>query len=145
MLRGLGLLHKVLFEIKDRDALIETVQRHITSSYLPFNTVEGLLGETQQTIRRHEHTSERDRMQDKRAPFPFRGDHRPDAPPLGWTTIWGDTYSNLFGWYTSDSLRQIGYVFWDAERLHEHNGSLIMLLEGLMVDAWDEDPRDTLF
>ncbi|OIW27380.1 hypothetical protein CONLIGDRAFT_682435 [Coniochaeta ligniaria NRRL 30616] len=146
VLRGLAMLHEVLFEIKHHEDLVATMQRHITSSYIPFNTLEGLLGETQQTIRRQEHPSERDRMQEERVPLPFRGDGEPNAPPLGWIMIWGGTYSNLYGWYTSDDMRQIGYVFWDAATLENvggKNGKEV--LKRLWEEFWDEDPRDMLF
>ncbi|ROV96519.1 hypothetical protein VMCG_07799 [Cytospora schulzeri] len=94
-LRGLSLLRKVLFNIKDHEHLVSTMQKQIASSYIPISSIVGILGDTQQSIRRKEHPSERDEMRKQRVPFPFRGDGEPDTPPLAWTTIWGDTYSNL--------------------------------------------------
>jgi hypothetical protein len=147
VLHGISLLYKVIFEIKDHDALVTTMQRHIVSSCLPFNALDGMLGDAKQAIRPYEDPCERDRMQEKRAPFPFRGDDEPDALPLGWTMIWGGTYSNLFGWYISDDLRQIGYVFWDAATLEAVGGrNAKEAVQLLWEKAWgDEDPRDTLF
>lgn len=113
----------------------------MVSSYIPLNTLEGLLGETQQALRRADHPSDRDRMQDERAPFPFRGDSE-DAPPLAWTTIWGDTYSNLYGCYVSDEMRSWGYVFWDAATLEKTGGK--RALEIQWSDYWDDDPREDL-
>lgn len=146
MLQGLDLLHRVIFEITNHEDLVATMQQRLTSSYIPINALEGILGETQQTMRRHERPSDRDRMQEERAPLPFRGDSEPDAPPLGWVIIWGGTYSNLYGWYVSDDMRQMGYVFWDAatlENVEGKNGKQV--LKQLWAEFWDEDPRDMLF
>jgi len=34
-----------------------------------------------------------------------------------WTMVWGDTYSNLHGWYIPGEIRRGGSVFWDTARL----------------------------
>lgn len=141
-MRGLPLLNIVLFEIKGHEHLVSTIQKHMTSSYILFNALEGVLGETQQTVRRERQPSERDLKQEQRAPLPFRGDGDPDAPPLAWTIIWGGTYSNLYGWYTSDEMRRWGYVFWDEATLEGSGGREI--LEQQWEQCWDDDPRDNL-
>lgn len=141
-LRGVPLLHTVLFQIKDHQHLVSTIQQHLASSYIPFNAIEGVLGETQQASRRENHPSERDRMQEERAPFPFRGDSESDAPPLAWTMIWNGTYSNLYGWYISDEMRRWGYVFWDAARLEVAGGK--EFLKHQWGRCWEDDPRDDL-
>ncbi|KAK1761660.1 hypothetical protein QBC33DRAFT_502392 [Phialemonium atrogriseum] len=141
-LRGLSLLHTVLFKIKDHKHLVSTMQQHITSSYIPFNALEGVLGETQQALRRRNHPSERDRMQEQRTPYPFRGDSEPDAPPLAWTIMWGNTYSNLYGWYIPEEMRRWGYVFWDAATLEGMGGRRV--LNRQWEEYWDNDPRDDL-
>lgn len=45
--------------------------------------------------------SDRDLRQQRREPFPFRGDVEDDPdgmyPPLSWTLVWKGTYSNIFG------------------------------------------------
>lgn len=144
-LHGLPLLYTVIFKIKDHDHLVSTMQKHITSSYIPFNTIEGTLGDTQQYSRRSNNPSERDRMQEERAAFPFRGDSdEPDAPPLAWTIMWYDTYSNLYGHYVPDEMRRWGYVFWDAATLEDNGGKRVLHKQ------WEEpydacDPRDDLF
>lgn len=119
----------------------------MTSSYITFNAIEGTLGETQQALRRQNHPSERDRMQEERAPFPFRGDGgESDMPPLAWTIIWDGTYSNLYGCYTSDEMRRWGYVFWDAARLESAEGKVMEFLKQQWWQVWDgDDPRDNLF
>ena len=142
-LRGLHLLHTVLFKIRDHEHLVSTIQQQMGSSYIPLNALEGVLGEADQAMRRENRPSEQDRMQEERAPFPFRGDGGLDAPPLAWTTIWDGTYSNLYGWYVPDELRRWGYVFWDATRL-EGSGAMEVLKQQ-WEQAWDgDDPRDNL-
>jgi hypothetical protein len=89
--------------------------------------------------------SERDRMQDRRDPLPFRGDGEPDAqgtrPPLAWTVIWGGTYSNLYGEYIPKDTLRWGYVFWDTVRLA--GPGVWELLEEQWEDEWSPlDPRD---
>ena len=82
-------------------------------------------------------------MREDREPFLFRGDSDPDAPPQAWTTIWKETYSNLYGWYTSDEMRRWGYIFWDADRLAQTGG--MELLKRQWEELWDDDdPRDDL-
>ncbi|KAL7916982.1 hypothetical protein ACQKWADRAFT_307934 [Trichoderma austrokoningii] len=143
-LRGTSLLHTVLFEIKDHEHLVSLMQRHISSSYVPLNVSEGVFGETQQAIRRRDHPSEQDQMQEERVPCQFCGDGEPDTPPLAWTIIWGDTYSNLYGCYTLDEMRRWGYIFWDAARL-ESTGAREVLRRQWEESWGDEDPRDNLF
>lgn len=118
------------------------MQQSIVSSYIPISDVEGVLGETQQTQRREQEPSLGDHMTEERVPMPFRGDGL-DAPPLAWTLIWGGTYSNLYGWYTSDEMRRWAYVFWDGARLRSHGGE--ELLARQWEDCWDEDPREMLY
>lgn len=88
------------------------MQEHMVSSYIPINGLDGVFGDSPQTERRKERPSRRDKMQDEGAPCPFLGDR--DGPPLAWTIVWENKYSNLYGWYTSDALRRCGYVFWDS-------------------------------
>ena len=139
-LQGLPLLRTVLSKIKDRAHLVSTMQQHITTSYIPFNVLEGVLGETQQALRRQSHASKHEQMQN--APFPFRGDGEPDAPSLAWTMIWDGTYSDLYGWYISDDLRRWGYVFWDGETLERTGGARVLMRQ--WKEYWDDDPRDSL-
>lgn len=66
--------------------------------------------------RREKRYSDRDRAQDERDVMLFRGD-RADAPSLAWTTIWQDTYSNIYGYCVPDELRYMGWIMWDADHL----------------------------
>lgn len=147
-LHGLSLLYTILFKIKDHEHLVSTMQQYITiSPYISFDAGTGILGEREQRQRRSNHPSEQDRMEEQRVVFPFRGDSdEPDAPPLAWTILWCDTYSNLYGWYIPDKMRRWGYVFWDAARLESSGGKKVL------EDQWEEcwggydayDPRDDL-
>lgn len=74
--------------------------------------------------------------------MPFEGDSE-SCPPLGWTTIWKDTYSNLFGFYMPDATRLLGYVFWDAPRM-ESMGARDILTRQCETDWHGHDPRDYL-
>ncbi|KAH7322378.1 hypothetical protein B0I35DRAFT_425739 [Stachybotrys elegans] len=143
-LHGLPLLHTVLYRIKNHQHLVDVIQQHMQASYIPLNTMEGIFGETEQALERSDtEPSDKNGMQERRDPLPFRGDSEPDAPPLAWTTIWGGTYSNLYGWYIPDELREWGYVFWDATTLEAIGG--IELLRHQWDDCWGgDDPRDDL-
>ncbi|KAK3715605.1 hypothetical protein LTR37_007093 [Vermiconidia calcicola] len=141
-LRGLPLLLKVIFKIKDHADLVSTMQLNITRSYIPLNALEGVLGETEQVQRNWNNPTERDRLQEARAELPFRGDGEVDAPPLAWTLMWDGTYSNLYGHYISDGMRRWGYVFWDAATMESKGAD--ELLRRQWHDEWEIDPRDSL-
>ncbi|ODM24314.1 hypothetical protein SI65_01978 [Aspergillus cristatus] len=138
--RGLELLHDVIFKIKDHAHLVSTMQEKISQA--KGYSIEVVLDETTQSIRRDEHPSDQDLKQERRDSLPFQGDSA-ELPPLAWTVIWHGTYSNLFGWYVKDPIRLWGYIMWDAARL-EYTGA-----RGLLVRQWKEfwkdfDPRDDL-
>ncbi|KJZ71440.1 hypothetical protein HIM_09164 [Hirsutella minnesotensis 3608] len=103
------------------------------------------LGERAQFQRRQEHPMERDLKQQRRDALPFKGDREPSAdgeyPPLAWTLIWRDTYSNIYGYYVQDHIRRWGYVFWDAPRL-ERTGGREVLARQWEADWGPTDPRD---
>ena len=103
------------------------------------------LGETVQSNRRWNFPSDRDEKQLRGDPMPFRGgaDEQGERPPLAWTLIWREKYTNLFGCYVEDNIRRLGYVMWDAARLEE-SGAKDRLLQ-LWDEAWgDADPNDIL-
>lgn len=74
----------------------------------------------------------------------FEGDVTlPGYPPLSWTTVWKNKYSNIYGDYIGRPLRLWGYIFWDAPRL-KGTGALTVLMRQ-WEDAWgQDDPRDVL-
>lgn len=120
------------------------MQQNITSSYIPFTPLEGVLGETCQILRLQDNPSARDLLQEERAPLLFPGDEEAYGPPLAWTLIWNDTYSSLYGYYIPDGMGRWGYVFWDAARL-ERTGAKDVL-ERQWQECWDfGDPRDDLY
>ena len=52
-----------------------------------------------------------------REPLVFAGDAPPPlGPPIGWVLLWGGRYSNVYGAYVPEALRQWGYVMWDERR-----------------------------
>jgi hypothetical protein len=141
-------LHEVLFASDNRAKLVETMQRHLTESTSRLfgyegEMMNGIFGPEYQELRRQGSADERDRMHDERAPLPFRGDGDPAMPPLGWTIIWRDTYSHWFGDFTHDSLREVGYVFWDAATLEDVGGRNVKeLIMTIWEQIWEKDPRD---
>lgn len=143
-LQGLPLLHEVLFKIKDHEHLVSVMQDNLRTSPISLDAMTGVFSSSDQDSRRSECPSERDRMQEERAPFPFRGDGEPGESPLAWTTIWGGTYSNLYGYYLTDTMRRCGYVFWDAARL-ERTGVMEVLVQEWKREWEQEDPRDMVF
>ncbi|KEZ41558.1 hypothetical protein SAPIO_CDS7725 [Scedosporium apiospermum] len=144
-LRGLPLLHEVMFNIKDHEDLVTIIQEHMWAEYIPVNRDEGLFGGTHQEIRYRNKPSKRDQMQEDRVALPFRGDGEPHAPPLAWTIIWGGTYSTLVGCYIPEEIQRWGYVFWDAATM-ERTGAA-ELLKKQWRKNWDEDedPRDEFY
>ncbi|KAJ4386827.1 hypothetical protein N0V93_009725 [Gnomoniopsis smithogilvyi] len=141
---GLSLLSTVLSDIgaNDQERLVNIMQRSIVSSYIPISGHEGLFGQSKQQQRRQEEPTIGDSLTEERAPCPFCGDNQ-SVPPLAWTLIWGGTYSNLYGWYTGDELRQWAYVFWDGVRLRKYGGDEFLAKQ--WEQCWWEDPRETLF
>ncbi|KAI8716317.1 hypothetical protein NCS52_00924900 [Fusarium sp. LHS14.1] len=138
-IRGLTFLHTVLFQIKEHEHLVSTMQKQMKSSYIPINGMVGMFGETQQIIRRQEQPSIRDKMEADRVPLVFVRDEL-NRPPRTWTIIWGDTYSNLYGLHIPDEMRCWGYVFWDEATLERTGGA--ELLRNQWEECWGGyDPR----
>jgi hypothetical protein len=85
--RGIPLLYAVLFRIKDHEDLVSTMQQHMSRSYIGFDALSGMFGETQQILRRRANPSERDKLQEERVTCPFIGDTDVDishrwSPPI---------------------------------------------------------------
>lgn len=144
MSHGLGLLHTLLFKVRNHEHLVTTLQQWLRPWEV--HAADDEWAEDSQIMRRRKSPSERDLKERRRDPLPFRGDGEPDAegtrPSLAWTLIWGGTYSNLYGAYCDEDLRRWGYVLWDATRLESTGATEVLLREWDMM--WDgEDPRSS--
>jgi hypothetical protein len=151
-LLGMPVLLTVLAKTHDFEIVAVAVRQQMIDSGILFNPVnsERVMSQGAQKRRRRDHRSERHTMCDKRLPFPFRGDQEPSEdlgpeslPPLAWTMIWGESYSSLYGRYTTDDLRRWGYVFWDKTTFEKLGGERVLRVQ--WEQNWDGvDPRDTL-
>jgi hypothetical protein len=145
---GIDLLHTVCCATEDHLHLVWAMQDNICypgGSFLGDERGEGPLGEFEQMERREKWPSKRDEKQLRGDPMPFRGDGEPDEhgerPPLAWTLIWREKYTDLYGNYVTDNAHRLGYVMWDAAQL-ENSGTKDRLLQ-LWDEAWmDRDPND---
>ena len=103
------------------------------------------LGYTVQSNRWRNWPNDRDEKQRRRDPMPFRGDGEPDErgerPPLAWTSIRREKYTNLYGYFVKDSISRLGYVMWDTSRLEESSVK-DRLLQLLCEASCDDDPND---
>lgn len=149
--QGLSLLHRALCEMeKDQAQLFQTMQARLccdetefigTNEILSPSMIEGRL--------MHDGLTDRDLRSQAREAFPFRGDHVPDPkgefPPLAWTLLWHDTYSNIMGCWIPSALRNWGYVFWDAGKFE--TGAKEVLVRQWKSLYWGEeiDPRNNLY
>ena len=133
---------------------ISKIQDHstlatFTSNKLAVGSLVSWVAETvdeiEQDRRRENWYSDRDAAQDRRDDMPFNGD-REDLPPLAWVMIWRGTYSNMYGEYLDEDLRDWGYIMWDASRVM--NSGKAASLDKLWIrtdrngDEYTRDPRD---
>ncbi|KAH7308952.1 hypothetical protein B0I35DRAFT_360260, partial [Stachybotrys elegans] len=142
VLRGLPLLHTVLFKSHDHEFLVTTMQSHITRSAISTDGVVGIFSDTDQRRRYKRRPQGLEEMR-RMSPLPFCGDHDISNPPLAWTTIWDGTISYLYGYYTSDESRKWGYVFWDAETLRSNGGVGLAKQQWMQIWNW-RDPCDVI-
>ncbi|KAI1042334.1 hypothetical protein LB505_012315 [Fusarium chuoi] len=144
--RGLAVLSTAL-KTQDQSKLAELVASEIVLM------VEDILFEStnsyHQETRRENHHSDRDQAQDDREKMVFSSDSD-GSPPLAWVIFWKERYSNLFGNFIPESLRQWGYVMWDSDRLA--NTDAVARLDQGWKDMYTEpvhyeapgDPRDEM-
>ncbi|KAF2153775.1 hypothetical protein K461DRAFT_266893 [Myriangium duriaei CBS 260.36] len=57
-----------------------------------------------------------------RAPLPFAGDDDDQGPPFAYTVLWRGTHCPEFGKCIPNTLRDWGYVMWDAQRIRMRGG-----------------------
>ncbi|POR35850.1 Uncharacterized protein TPAR_03953 [Tolypocladium paradoxum] len=143
--RGLELLNSV-FDIDNHDQLVATMQEQLTSpGGRDFLDDYGAWSDSAQSSRRRQHPSEGDAKTQRKDPMPFQGDND-SSPPIGWTTTWRETYSNLLGPSVPECFRRFGYVFWDVPRM-ESTGARDVITkkcEAAWGDDYYDDPRDWL-
>ncbi|PNY23215.1 Uncharacterized protein TCAP_06852, partial [Tolypocladium capitatum] len=142
--RGLELLNSV-FVIEKHHHLVATMQEQMTLPAGYFFDDYCAWSNTAQSCRRRQFPSEGDAKTQRRDPMPFQGDNS-SSPPMGWTTLWRETYSNLVGALVPQSLRRFGYVFWDASRM-ERSGArdlIIKTCDSAWGDDYDDEPRDRI-
>ncbi|CZR40538.1 uncharacterized protein FPRO_05438 [Fusarium proliferatum ET1] len=144
--RGLCVLSSV-FKAQGHLKLVEVVSEEIVA------VVDDLLFRSTlsyyQEARRENQHSDRDQAQDDREKMVFSRDSD-GSPPLAWVIFWKETYSNLFGDFIPQSLRQWGYVMWDSDRLV--NTDAVARLDQAWKDMYTEpvhyeapgDPRDEM-
>lgn len=96
-----------------------------------------------QSMRREKYPSDKDLKEIRRDPLPFQGDNEA-LPPLSWTLIWQETYSNLSGIFIPESIRLWGYTMWDATRI-EHTGAKEVLARQWRERWKDTDPRTRIW
>ncbi|TAQ85352.1 hypothetical protein B7494_g6315 [Chlorociboria aeruginascens] len=133
--RGLRLFYKAL-NIKDHAHLVDLMSSNIGRCY--FNFILDALERTPQHERRWHWVSDRDQAQDTNEELPFHRDSE-HTPPLAWVIIWKGTYSNIYGDYIPNKLREWGYVMWDVARLVRMDAKKV--LAETWAETWGHDPR----
>ncbi|KAJ4312574.1 hypothetical protein N0V84_009857 [Fusarium piperis] len=99
-----------------------------------------ILRKDTQEDRRVMYPSARDQLERDKEPFPFMGDE-PAQPPLAWTQMWRDEYSNLFGSFVPDATTEWGFIMWDKARFIDLEGYDVVWYT--CKDEWGlEDPRE---
>ncbi|OJI87273.1 hypothetical protein ASPTUDRAFT_114743 [Aspergillus tubingensis CBS 134.48] len=147
--RGLGFLHKILYEIQDHMEVVRIMENNLVILWAEFlGNYGGALDIDTRHDRRLDYPSAEDKREELRDLLPFRGDivNNSDGEysPLAWTILWGGTYSNMLGGEGVSYIAEWGYVMWDAARL-ERTGAKEVLArrwrERLRLSL-GEDPRE---
>jgi len=142
--RGLRLLNRVLLQqaSPDHETLVATMQKYMCRGAWNGLGPDGALAERVQVERwmRQAVPSERDGFQTDAMPMLFEKEGA-EQPPLAWCAMWDFRYSNIFGpAYVPESIRQAGFIFWDAIRLREMRADTLVVR--LFRDEWGgDDPR----
>lgn len=104
-----------MLKVKDHDQRVDLMAKSLRYGFSFFD--DAMCFSAQQHWRLDmDRVKERDLAEQRRDAMPFAGDS-PSAPPLAWVLLWGGKYSNLFGGYVPQELRQWGHVMWDRDRL----------------------------
>jgi hypothetical protein len=89
----------------------------------------------------------RDKKEIERLPMPFTGDSS-ESPPFGWTLLWNETYSNVFGDEICPDLHHWGYIFWDVKTYKSTGADRLLIKQNEEYHYWDredEDIRDNMW
>lgn len=121
--------------MKDHAHLDSTIKEAIRRPTTNFQ--EDALDETTEELRLEELQSLEDAW---RGPSPFESDNI-EHPPLSWTLVWRDYYSDLCNCKEHD-IRYWGHMVWDAARL-EGTGTKELLLQQ-QEETWGDEEWDPL-
>ena len=150
--RGLEHLHTAAFLIKSHAELIREMQKTMRK-----DLAHSFLGwwahwDEAHWKRRINAPSAKDAREITRETFKFQGDKTidPDGiyPPLAWTILWDETYSNVYGAIVhgirpESGLGHWGWVMWDAERVKRSCARAV--IERFKGPDWgNQDPRDSM-
>lgn len=106
-----SLLSTVLSNVEKPELVISTIVDYRQLHWGPLFRA-GLLDEIDHEDRRRDYPSERDAMESRREPLPFRGDEDSDlddlCPPLAWVVAWKGKYVNQTGVFCARSLATMG-------------------------------------
>ncbi|KAI0531712.1 hypothetical protein GGR58DRAFT_518298 [Xylaria digitata] len=136
---GLKMTARLLM-IDDHEKLVSEMQRCLTHFQVLDGPMREVLGSMAQYDRRQMSTNfpnARDEAELRRDPIHFVGDTvPPDGPPSAWVVLWGGNYSNIYGEYVPQSVKQWGYVMWDKRRWIGMGAE-----EDLIVGQWKTSPE----
>jgi hypothetical protein len=114
---GLRTLHSLFFDVPDHSCLISFIRDNVIWRVV-LNFIPRVLYMEYYFLQSCADPSDRRLKQQRLEPMPFPGDIVGLHPPLAWTLLWKETYSNTYGLYIiSNDLRSWGYVIWDAARI----------------------------
>lgn len=150
--RGLEHLHAAAFVIESHPELVQEMQKTMRDDLdNPFLGCWTHWDEAHWERRIHA-PSEKDTRELHWETFKFQGDKTIDTdgvyPPLAWTILWDETYSNVYGAIVhgvreKSGLGHWGWVMWDAERVERSRARAV--IERFKGPNWEnQDPRDNI-
>ncbi|KAF2148785.1 hypothetical protein K461DRAFT_297284 [Myriangium duriaei CBS 260.36] len=116
---GLDVMAKIRYRIKNNKPVVD-ILRNLQTYRTTFSCAfENPIGHDASTTAWMTSHIKPECLLELRTPFPFTGDADSDGPPFAWTVLWRDTYSDMTGYYIPNTLKDWGYVMWDARRIKE--------------------------
>ncbi|KAF9874683.1 hypothetical protein CkaCkLH20_07820 [Colletotrichum karsti] len=132
--RGLEVFMRMMV-IEDHDKLLAKMDWCLTHDvnldYSLRKSISAVAQDDRRTLTDNAHNA---RDNAELQPMEFLGDNHVDGPPFAWVLLWNGKYSNAIGDYVPKLLRQLGYVFWDKERI------IHMEAEALIARQWESHP-----